>query len=205
MPSRAGDPGAVGAGDLRRERPRDDDPGEARPGRARPSQASVRSNTAPLVLLERVVVADALVDHLVDRAVLAVVVDRDLHPRLPLVVPDRRRPGDHHEGHVLHVRVVEQREGDGQHALALEVVDVLEVHRVDGLVVERVHRAHAPLQRVEDRSVMAKVSHPLVTVPTSRVGPATPPSTSSRGTTHGHAHASQPSLAARHRLKPSSA
>ena len=52
---------------------------------------------------------------------------------------------------VLHVRVVEQREGDRQHALALEVVDVLEAHRVDGLVVERVHGRHAPLQRVEDQ------------------------------------------------------
>ena len=38
---------------------------------------------------------------------------------------------------------------DRQHALALEVVHVLDVHRLDGVVVERVERAHAPAQRIE--------------------------------------------------------
>ena len=101
-------------------------------------------------LLERLVVADALVDHLIHGPVLPVIVDGHLHPVLPLRVPDRRHPGDEHEGRVLHVRVVEQGERDGQDALAFEVVHVLEVHRGRGLVVEPVHRPHAALERVED-------------------------------------------------------
>ena len=90
-------------------------------------------------------------DHLGDGAVLAVIVDGHLHPRLPLVVPHRSDPGDRHEADVLHVRVVEQRERDRQHALALEVVHVLRAHALDGLVVEGVHGAHAPLQRVDEQ------------------------------------------------------
>ena len=52
--------------------------------------------------------------------------------------------------HVLHVRVVEEAERDGEHALALEVVHVAEVHRGEGVLVERVHRPHATLERVEE-------------------------------------------------------
>jgi hypothetical protein len=78
--------------------------------------------------------------------VFAVVVDGHLHPVLPLLVPHRGNAGDHHERGILHVRVVEQGEGDGQDALALEVVDVVEVHRVDSLVVQRVHGGHASLE-----------------------------------------------------------
>ena len=115
------------------------------------------------VFLERVVVADALVHHLVDRAVLAVVGDVHLHPVLPLVVPDRRRAGHHHERRIDHVDDVEQREGDRQHALALEVVDVVDVHRLDGLLVQRVHRLHPPLQRVETESA-SRPHLPLISV-----------------------------------------
>ena len=105
----------------------------------------------PHVLLEGLVVADPLVDHLVDRAVLAVVVDRHLHPVSPLVVPDRHRPGHRHERRIHHVRDVEQAEGDRHDALALEVVHVVDRHRVDRVVVEGVQRPHPPLQRVEDQ------------------------------------------------------
>ncbi len=61
-------------------------------------------------------------------------------------VPDRVLAADHHEADVLHVDVVEQREGDREDTGALDVVDVVDPHRVECLVVERVHRPHAALE-----------------------------------------------------------
>ena len=99
-----------------------------------------------LVELELLEVPDALVDHVLDRLLLAMVVDGHLHPVLPLLVPNRQLTGKNEEGGILHVRVMEQREGNRQHAFALEMVHMLEVHRAHCLVVERMHRCHATLQ-----------------------------------------------------------
>jgi hypothetical protein len=95
----------------------------------------------------------SLVDHLLDRALLAMVVDGHLHPCLPVVVPDGRLAGQEHEAGVLHVGVVEEGEGDRQHALALEVVHVLGAHGVDGVVPERVHGSHAASERVDQQVI----------------------------------------------------
>ncbi|CAB4623485.1 unannotated protein [freshwater metagenome] len=85
-------------------------------------------------------------DHFVDGAFLAMVVDGHLHPRLPLVVPDRQLPRDEHEISVFLVCVVEEGKRDRKNLLAFKVIDMLKVHRTDGLVIQRMHRRHSSLQ-----------------------------------------------------------
>ena len=138
-------PGAVGAGDLRGERAGDHHAEQLLGIEAVQPPFGARED-GPHVGLELPVIADALVDHLGDRPVLAMVGDGRSHPRLPVVVPEGSGPGHQQERGVLHVGEVEEAEGDGQHTLALEMVDLVEVHGGHRVVVERVHGPHPPLQ-----------------------------------------------------------
>src|SRR5690606_21805113 len=79
----AGHAGAEGVGEGRRQGVGDEHPVEL--GRVELVEPPLGATEhRPLVLAERLVVADALVDHLVDGALLAVVVDGHAHPGLPL-------------------------------------------------------------------------------------------------------------------------
>ena len=67
-------------------------------------------------------------DHLIDGAMLAMVVDRESHPCLPFVIPKWRLTREQHEGGIMHIGVMEEAKCNWNHAFALEVIDVFQVH-----------------------------------------------------------------------------
>ena len=58
----------------------------------------------------------------------AMVVDRQTHTCLPLVIPKGRLTREQHEGRIMHIGVMEEAKCDGNHAFAFEVVDVFKIH-----------------------------------------------------------------------------
>ena len=145
----SGDSSAVRRGNLRWERAPNYEPSEIS-GVHRGEVGLGAIKDCALVVLEGLEIADALMDHFVDSSFLAVVIDRHLHSRLPLIAPDRHLSSNEHEVRVFLVRVVEERKRDGENLLALEMIHMLGPHGADRLVIKRMHRGHAPLERIED-------------------------------------------------------
>ena len=105
------------------------------------------------VLLKCFVVTNALANHLFHCFVFAMIGDGWVDTGLPLIVPDRGDTGDHHERAVDHVDNVKQTERNRHDTLALKVIDMINRHRAQCLVIQRMQCPHAPLQRVENQVV----------------------------------------------------
>src|ERR1035438_11873 len=89
---------------------------------------------------ERLVVADALIHHLLNALLLPRVVDRESHTRRPGLAHLRIGTAYEDDAAVFDEHLVHQRERDGQHARENDTVDLLEVHARARLVVEH-HRS----------------------------------------------------------------